>query len=138
MSLKRTVLFLSIVIIVLSCFCACGGKDDFEVYKPKLQKQSDNLDIMTSSRWVYDFEGCSYVLRMSEEGEFTNYCACGSPAGYSDLIEYYIYDDETKTIYLYNSDKKLEGKGKVMEISKDKLVIEKYDEVCTYVPDGEN
>lgn len=96
------------------------------------QQPSKNLDILCSGRWEYDFDGCSYVLRMHDNGEFINYCACGSPAGYSDLVEYYLYDDKTGTLYLYDCDKVYVGKGEVTEIHETEVTIKKYGETCAY------
>ena len=111
-----------------------GISEEFFEYDSKNQKPSDNFDILTSNRWEYDFDDCAYVLTLKDNGEFSNYCACGSPAGYGDMIEHYIYDDETKTLYFYDYEKLYIGQGLVHEISSDKVVIEKYGEVCTYVP----
>lgn len=131
---KRMVLFL-LVITVLLCFCACRG---YEVYRPRLQKPSDNLDILTANSWEYDFESCAYTLSMRENGEFSNSCACGSPVGDSDIIEHYIYDDETKKLYLYDYEDKCIDEYEFLEISKDKIVVKQNGEVCTYVPWGKN
>ena len=111
--------------------------EEFIEYNSKIQKPSANLDILVSKEWEYDFDGCNYTLRMYKDGEFSNWCGCGSPAGYSDMVEYYIYDDETKILYLYDYEKMYIGQGLVEDISKDKVTIKKYGQVCKYEAVGE-
>ena len=84
--------------------------------------------------WTRDAENDIETIRFNTDGSFIYYCSCGNSVNDSDLCEGYRYDDETKTLYLYDMDKECIGEGKVLEISKDKVIIEKYDEICTYVP----
>ena len=138
--MKKIVLWV-LVLVMATGIVACDKTDadkkesvdvDYDEFDLSKQKSSENLDILTSGEWEYGGWGCAYVLIMGKDGKFSNWCACGSPAGYSDMVEYYLYDDDTKIIYLYDSEKQLIGEGEVLSISEDEVTIEKYDEVCEY------
>ena len=131
--MKKIIAFFLVLTIGVS-LSACGQTKEeyYQTFDIEKQEPSANLDILTSGEWEYSFPGCSYTLRMYKDGSFVNFCGCGSPAGYGDLVEHFLYDDETKTIYLYDEEDICIGTGKVLEIDKERVVIEKYDEVCEY------
>ena len=57
------------------------------------------------------------------------FCGCTTTA---NLVEYYLYDDTTGTLYLYDCDKVYVGKGEVAEIHETEVTIHKYGEICEY------
>lgn len=95
------------VILMAMILIGCSAPKELnEVkFKKSLQVPSETLDKMVG-RWEYDFEDCAYGLRIGENQEFSLWCACGSPVGNSDLVEYFIYDEEKKIFYLYDCDRK--------------------------------
>lgn len=127
--MKKNVIFASALLIFSLCIMVSCSSNS---YDPSNQKPSENLDILTSGTWQYDFEGCGYTLRLYDNGEFSNYCNCGSPVGDSDLAEYYIYNDDEKKLYLYDSDGKQITEGNIESISRDTLIIKLFGETCEY------
>ena len=92
-------------------------------FKKSLQKASEAHEMMIG-RWEYAFDGCAYNLNIKENQEFSLWCACGSPVGNSDLVEYYIYDDEKKLFYLYGDDKKFVETMKGELLSENELMLD--------------
>ena len=134
---RITLALIAFIVLALAAYLVFGRAGNVKsVYDRRNQKASANYDILTSNEWEYDFGGCAYELEMSKDGRFINYCACGSSIDYSDLIEYFIYDDDKKVIYLYDYNKEYIDTGKVIETSEDSVTIDLYDEVCEYVSVG--
>lgn len=118
-------IFILLMVFVLVGCSLLGCKDSLSKAKfdESLQKDSEALEMMIGE-WEYDFDGCAYGLDIGENQEFSLWCACGSPVGNSDLVEYYIYDDEKKLFYLYGEDGKFVEKMKGELISENELMLD--------------
>ncbi len=114
---------LALFMVLVVSGCSASVNLEKAKFKKSLQEKSDTLDKMIG-HWEHDFDGCSYGLSIGEEQEFSLWCACGSPVGNSDLVEYYIYDDESKLFYLYGGDKKFVETMEVELISENELKLD--------------
>lgn len=117
---------LTLLIVFMLTGCSLLGNENSlskEKFKKSLQKDSEALEMMIGE-WEYEFDGCAYELVIEENQEFSLWCACGSPVGNSDLVEYYIYDDEKKLFYLYGEDKKFVETMKGEIVSENELMLD--------------
>ena len=110
-----------------------GIDTTYPYYLPFRQADSKNLDILTSCEWEEDTDGCPLYLILSDNGDIFNYCGCGEP-GEIAFASSFIYDDDTKTIHLYNLLGFYTGTGHVLRLTEEELVVEFLDSVYTYRP----
>ena len=117
-------LALIMVIALMGCSSPNNNGDlSKSKFNKSLQKDSEALESMLD-HWEYDFDGCAYELVLDENQEFSLWCACGNPVGNSDLVEYFIYDEEEKLFYLYGEDKKFVETMKGELISENELKLD--------------
>lgn len=117
---------LALIMVLTLVGCSAPGKEvnlSKTKFKKSLQKNSEVLEMMVD-RWEYDFDGCAYELVIEKNQEFSLWCACGNPVGNSDLVEYFVYDEEEKLFYLYGPDRKFVETMKGELISENELKLD--------------
>ena len=87
-----------IVMLLILFLTGCEEKKEKPQEKPKEKDYSEYL--FTNVSWTRDAENDIETIRFTKEGDFTYYCACGTPVNDSDLCEGYTYDEKTQTITL--------------------------------------
>lgn len=117
-----------ILITALAFLMLCGC---YESGRAKKKNSAKGCEKIAGIEWVSNTESCYNNLFFGENGEFNNYCDCGEPVGYADVIESYSYSDSKKTVTLL-SDGEAEGKGKILYCDEHYLIIDMFDEVITY------
>ncbi len=137
---KLLLLILSMSILLVGCEKkeSLDNKDKENVnsnYKAPERKDVDYSEYdFTKVRWTREVSGDSEVLTLYPNGDFSYYCLCGDPVNDSDLCEYYVYDDESKTITLGCEDttSNMVTSFKIISSSKDKLVLDFNNEERTF------
>ena len=114
---------LALFMVLILAGCSSSVNLEKAKFKKSLQQKSETLDKMIG-RWEHDFDGCAYGLRIEKNQEYSLWCACGSPVGNSDLVEYYIYSEEENLFYLYGEDKKFVEALKVELLSENELKLD--------------
>lgn len=81
-------------------------------------------EYLTSNDWIFCTD-CNETIHFGSGGEFSYYCACGSPVGDSDLYDSYSFDENTGEVRL-----KPEGESfTVLRHDENRLLIDFGDRV---------
>ena len=119
------------IILVLLLLAGCSGKTAKKSEKSDLIP-GDPCDFLIQGEWEGEVVGCTNVIYFDEDYSFSNYCACGSPVEFADLIESYRYRASDQAILLYDGNDTLLETGKVIYVDTAYLVVELYDNIYCY------
>ena len=116
--MKKTAVLMILTLIFL---VGCGGAN-----------ASDPCDFLMNANWEGSDEQCTNTIRFRDDFTFGNSCACGSPVGDADLVELFSYDEETKTISLFETEDVLVDEGTILFCDDTYLVVNLWGDTYCY------
>lgn len=126
--MKRFLAILLAAILLAGC---SSNKSTNKEPSPKVY-DGDPCSFLTEARWEGTDGFCTNTIRFGKDGSFSNFCACGEPVGFADVIERFRYQAEDQAILLYDDENCLAEEGKVLYVDAFYLVISLFDGVYCY------
>ena len=111
---------IALIIACLLLLCGCAAKET----KP-------DVSFLTNADWTGSGQNCENSITFYEDYGFSNSCACGSPVGDGDIIDYFEYKADEKEIDLFCDGEVLET-AKILFADDMYLVIDIWDDTYIY------
>ena len=128
--MKRT-LALLLVFVMAFIACGCSAKNGGKKEKPAIAK-SDKCDFLINAKWEGNDSQCVNVITFKGNGDFDNWCYCGSTVGDGDLVKKYSYREADKSVLLYNDAHDNFETGKVLYVDDLYLIIKLWSKTFCY------
>lgn len=119
------------VLLILLLLAGCSGKPTKEE-NAEAPIAGDPCDFLIQCEWEGHDGYCVNTIRFNEDFSFSNFCGCGDPIGFADLIESFRYRASDQAILLYDGSDKLLETGKVIYVDTNYLVVNLFDTIYCY------